>query len=113
MRLWTAVFGVLGCLFLAWTPPGWAQGAFMPTLTPGDVGTPACRDVQLAVQGTVGNETKPPYNNHKKYVRAATQAANPALAAGEITEACHSCIVSPFAQSTPNSKPGSLWSGLV
>ena len=101
MRRWSVVFGILLGLHMAWTQPGWAQGGFVPTLTPGDVGTQACREVQLAVQGEVGNETNPPYKNHGQYVRAATNAANPALQAGEITEACHSCIVSQFARSIP------------
>jgi hypothetical protein len=49
----------------------------------------------------VGDETNPPYRNHGQYVKAAAHAANPALEAGEITEACHSCIVSQFARSIP------------
>jgi len=92
MRLWTVVFGILVCLQMAWTQPGWAQG---------DVGSEVCRDVQLQVQQAVGNETDPPYKNHGAYVKAAAHAANPALESGEITEACHECIVSQFAQSIP------------
>ena len=101
MWQWRIVFGVLVGLYLAFTPPGWAQGVVGSTVTPGDEGTEACREVQLAVQSEVGEETNPPYRNHGQYVRAAAHAANPALEAGEITEACHSCIVSQFAKSIP------------
>jgi hypothetical protein len=100
MWLWTVVVGVLVGLHMAWTPPGWAQGGFVPTLVPGDVGTRACREVQLAVQGEVGNETNPPYQTHPQYVGAAVLAAKPALA-GEITGACYLCIVLPFGKSIP------------
>jgi len=92
MRLWSVIFGVLVGLHMAWAHPGWAQG---------DVGTLACSEVQLAVQSEVGNETNPPYRNHGAYVSAVANAANPAFEAGEITEACHECIVSQFAQSIP------------
>jgi len=67
----------------------------------GRCGHPRCREAQLAVQGAVGNQTNPPYKNHGQYVSAAAQDANVPLAAGEITEACHECIVSQFAQSIP------------
>ena len=91
MRQWSIVVGVLVSLYIAWMPPIWAQ----------DEGTQVCREVQLAVQGEVGDETNPPYRNHGQYVSAAAHAANPALEAGEITEACHACIVSQFAESIP------------
>ena len=97
MWRWTVVLGVLVSLYMAWTPPGWAQGSFVPR----DVGTETCRDVQLAVQGQVGNETNPPYPFHAQYVAAAVLAAKPALAAGEITGACYACIILPFAESIP------------
>src|SRR5262249_22281404 len=71
---------------------------------------------QLAVQGEVGNETNPPYQNHGAYVSAAAHAANPAFEAGEITEACQGCIVSQFSPSIPiraqeNSGPTCTFSG--
>lgn len=103
MRLWTVVFGITVCLQMAWAQPGWAQG---------DVGSQVCREVQLEVQGVVGNETKPPYKNHGQYVKAAAHAANPALEADEITEACHECIVSQFAQSIPTGDQSSCGSDL-
>jgi hypothetical protein len=101
MWRWSIVFGVLVGLLLAGLQPGWAQGVFGSTIPPGDEGTQACREVQLAVQGKVGDETNPPYKNHGQYVQAAAHEANPALKAGEITEGCHSCIVSQFARSIP------------
>jgi hypothetical protein len=84
----------LVCTGVFWVivPQVWAQG---------DVGSAECREVQEEVQQAVGNETNPPYRNHGQYVRAAAQAANPALEAGEITEACHACIVRQFAESVP------------
>jgi hypothetical protein len=101
MRRWSVLFGVLVGLQMMWVQLGWTDQVFVPTAVPGDEGTQACRDVQLAVQGAVGTETNPPYKNHGQYVSAASHAANPALQAGEITEACHSCIVRQFADSTP------------
>jgi hypothetical protein len=84
---------------MGWMLPAWAQATFV--FPSEDVGTPACRDAQLAVQGAVGDETNPPYKNHGKYVSTAAHAANVPLNAAEITEACHECIVSQFAQSIP------------
>ena len=86
----------LVCIGLCWliAPQVRAQAS-------GDVGTAECGTVQQEVQQAVGNETNPPYKTHGKYVKTAAQAANPALAAGEITEACLECIVSQFAQSIP------------
>jgi len=96
MRRWIVVCGVLFGLIVAWPQRGWAQAS-----VPGDVGTLECAQAQVAVQTLVGNETKPPYKNHGQYVSAAAHAANTPLEIGQITEACHSCIVSQFARSIP------------
>jgi hypothetical protein len=101
MWRWIVVFGIFVGLLMGWMQPAGAQQSFGPTVTAGDVGTHACRVAQLAVQGAVGNQTSPQYKNHGQYVSTAAQDANVPLAAGEITEACHSCIVSQFAQSIP------------
>ena len=107
MRRWSVVFGVLVGLYLAWTPPSWAQSGFDSTQTPGDVGTEACREAQLAVQEEVGDRINPPYKNIGQYLIAAVRAVKPALKAGEITGACSFCIVLQFAKSSriANQKP--------
>jgi hypothetical protein len=97
MQLWIRVFGIAFALQMVWTPTGWAQES---APAPGDVGTLACREAQIDVQSAVGNQTQPRYKNHGQYVSAASHAANVPLKAGEITKACHSCIVSGFAGST-------------
>jgi hypothetical protein len=56
----------------------------------------ACEEAQIAVQDEVGNEDGN-YRNHGKYVRAAAHEANQF----DITEECHSCIVSQFARNIP------------
>jgi hypothetical protein len=110
MRRQSVVFGVLVALHMAWTPTSWAQGEFATHL--GDVDTLACFEAQQAVQDEVGDEANPPYRNHGQYVSAATHAANVALTAGEITRACHGCIVSQFARSIPIANQESCGPGL-
>lgn len=65
----------------------------------GDVGSEACRDVQLEAQEAVG--TGGPYKNHGKMVSTAAKVVSPYEDAGDITCACASCIVSQFAQKIP------------
>ena len=96
MRRWSVVCGVLFGLHVASLQPAWAQAPI-----PGDVGTIECAQAQLAIQTLIGNETTPPYKNHGQYVKAAADAANTALQSGQITGACHGCIVSQFARSIP------------
>jgi hypothetical protein len=91
MWRWAVVFAIFVALHMGWTQAAWSQ----------DVGTPACRDAQLAVQSETGDQTDPPFTNHGQYVSAAAHAANLPLDSGAITEACHECIVSQFAQSIP------------
>lgn len=63
---------------------------------PGNVGTPECREVQLAAQAAVVNGM--PYTNHGQMVRTAARVTSLAEEAGEITEECASCIVRQFAR---------------
>jgi len=78
------IFAIVG-LFLAMAPSVWAG-------IPGDPGTQACEDAQTACQDAV--DAVDPDSNHGAVVSACAQAANPALESGDITEECHSCVVS-------------------
>jgi hypothetical protein len=68
-------------------PQVWAQG---------DVGSTACREVQLEAQAAVTSGG--PYTNHGQLVATAARVVSAAEEAEEITEECASCIVTQFAQ---------------
>jgi hypothetical protein len=67
-----------------------------------------CRTAQLAAQDAVKNGG--PYKNAGQKVKTASHAANPYLYSGDITEECHSCIVSQFARKIPIDKQQSCGS---
>jgi hypothetical protein len=64
-----------------------------------DVGSPECGMAQQATQDAVASGGQ--YKNHGQMVKTAAQAVNPYLDAGDISEECHSCIVSQFARKIP------------
>ena len=80
----------MACLCLSFIPQVMAEGL-----------DHACREAQLSVQATVGDENPAIYKNHGAYVSAAAAAANVFLYSGEIDSVCHSCIVSQFARRIP------------
>jgi hypothetical protein len=60
-----------------------------------------CRELQVMVQTTVGNEDPAVYRNHGKYVSTAAKMVDPYLESGEIDSVCASCIVNQFARGIP------------
>ena len=60
-----------------------------------------CRELQVMVQTTVGNEDPAIYRNHGKYVSTVANMVDPYLESGEIESVCASCIVNQFARSIP------------
>ena len=60
-----------------------------------------CRELQVMVQTTVGNEDPAIYRNHGKYVSTVANMVDPYLESGEIDSVCASCIVNQFARSIP------------
>jgi len=60
-----------------------------------DVGSAACRQVQLTAQAAVDGGG--PFKNHGALVSTAAAVVNPAAVAGEITTECASCIMNQFA----------------
>ena len=60
-----------------------------------------CRELQVMVQTTVGNEDPAIYRNHGKYVSTVAKMVDPYLESGEIDSVCASCIVNQFARSIP------------
>jgi hypothetical protein len=62
----------------------------------GDVGSPECRQVQLAAQSAVAAGA--PYRTKGGAVKAASRVVDPALRSGAITAECSSCIMNQFAR---------------
>lgn len=60
-----------------------------------------CRELQVMVQETVGNEDPAVYRNHGKYVSTVAKFVDPYLESGAIDSVCASCIVSQFARRIP------------
>ena len=79
-------------LFFAITPHASAE-------LPGDVGTQACGETQLAAQSAVSSGG--PYKNHGKLVSTAAHVVSPAEKSGQITAECSSCIINQFARKIP------------
>jgi hypothetical protein len=82
-----SVLAVLG-LFLAPQPAAAKRAGY--------VGTPECRDLQLAVQEAVGDEDPALYPKHRSYVRTVKKLIKPHLKAGEVSRKCGSCITKQF-----------------
>jgi len=60
-----------------------------------------CRELQIMVQETVGNEDPAVYRNHGKYVSTVAKLVDPYLESEAIDSVCASCIVSQFARRIP------------
>ena len=86
-----SILAALG-LLCALTSPASAQST-------GDVGTQACRAVQLDAQEAVSSGG--PYKNNGQVVKVAAKVVSPATESGEITAACASCIKNQFTSKVP------------
>ncbi len=71
----------------------------IPNSWAGLVPTDNCTEAQIAVQDAVVSGE--PFRNHGKLVKTAAHTANPYLESEQISEECHSCIVSQFARRIP------------
>jgi YbbR domain-containing protein len=60
-----------------------------------------CRELQVMVQGTVGNEDPAVYKNHGAYVSTVANLVDPYLESAQIDSVCASCIVNQFARRIP------------
>jgi hypothetical protein len=78
---------------------------FQDFLSSGDATNCDCRELQLGVILVVPDEST--FENHGKYVSAATHALQNLAAASTVSPECQSCIINQFARSVPQDQMAS------